>query len=469
MKVSAQQKLSKRLNSLAKTKKTYRCSSCGATSAKWIGRCPSCNEWNTFEEELIAPTNNHRASVSILDESKSKPTLIKEVISSATERYQSGLAEFDRILGNGIIPGSLMLLGGEPGIGKSTIALQIAMSFKDKVLYCSGEESIQQIKIRSERIEKQNDTCYVFNEQNLEQIFENARQIKPGLIVIDSIQTVFSIQNESLPGSVTQLRECTHMLMNYAKTEQIPIIIIGHITKDGVLAGPKLLEHMVDVVMIFEGDLNNNYRIIRTLKNRFGAVPELAVYEMTSAGLNEVTNPSSLFFHFDGNKSSGVTAANTLNGVRPIFTELQVLVSIPVYANPQRNATGYDIKRLNMLLAVIEKKLGFKVLMKDVFLNISGGLKIQDPASDLAIIMAVISSFADKQLDNYTCFCAEVSLTGELKPVNKLAQRIAEAEKIGFKKVIIPKIAGFKAEGAKKINIQSFESVSQVVRSVFAG
>lgn len=454
---------------MAKAKKIYRCSSCGATSAKWIGRCPTCNEWNTFEEEIEAPVTKHRATVTALNDTRSKPVLVKEVKSSSTQRYKTGLAEFDRILGNGIIPGSLMLLGGEPGIGKSTIALQLAMSYKNTVLYCSGEESIQQIKVRSERLENQNENCYLFNEQNLEHIFDQAKSIKPGLIVIDSIQTIFTTQNESLPGSVTQLRECTHMLMKYAKTENIPVIIIGHITKDGVLAGPKLLEHMVDVVMIFEGDLNNNYRIIRTMKNRFGAVPELAVYEMTSTGLNEVTNPSSLFFHFDGKQNSGVTAANTINGVRPIFTEAQVLVSTPVYANPQRNATGYDIKRLNMLLAVIEKKLGFKVLMKDVFLNISGGLKIQDPASDLAIIMAIISSFADKQLDNYTCFCAEISLTGELKPINKIAQRITEAEKIGFKKIVVPKLTNKKIDGATKIQIKSFENVNEVVRSVFAG
>lgn len=452
---------------MAKARKIYVCTNCGADSSKWIGRCPSCGQWNTYKEEIIAKTGgrNEILSNSVSD---NKPKLLSEIDIVNHPRIISGITEFDRILGGGVIPGSLILLGGEPGIGKSTIALQIALQQKQKVLYNSGEESQQQIKLRAERLKHSSEQCYILNEQNLEKIILSAKELNPELMVIDSVQTLFTSHIEATTGTISQIRECTHQLMNYAKATNIPVIIIGHITKDGTLAGPKILEHMVDVVLLFEGDSHLNYRIIRSIKNRFGAVPELAVFEMKQSGLTEIKNPSLLFFDFEKEDRSGVTAACNLDGIRPLFIEIQVLVSQPVYATPQRNSTGFDSKRLNMLLAVIEKKAGIKILMKDVFLNVAGGFKIQDPAADLSIIMALISSFLNIPLDNSTCFCAEVSLTGDLKVVNKLNQRIDEAEKLGFKTIIISDNKENFKDRSGKISILSFKTVTDIIRNYFS-
>lgn len=451
---------------MAKSKTVFICQNCGNESPKWIGRCSSCGQWNTYVEE-IKITGKPNDRFRLPDQGhQSKPLLIDKVKSEAYVRSVSNISEFDRILGGGIVPGSFLLLGGEPGIGKSTLALQLAMDHKDKVLYVSGEESAGQIKMRAERIGIKNSACLIYAETRLEEIINQFNQVKPVLLIIDSIQTVYTELIDSAPGSVSQVRECASRLLKAAKESSIPVILIGHITKDGSLAGPKVLEHIVDTVIQFEGDQNLNFRILRTLKNRFGAVPELAIFEMNQNGLQQVLNPSAYFLNYNDFNLSGVAIACTMDGIKPLLIEIQALVSSAVYGTPQRTATGFDSRRLNMLLAVLEKKGGLAISNKDVFLNVAGGMKIQDTAADLAIVSAIVSSRTDQPVSNSTCCCAEVSLTGELRPVTRIESRITEAQKLGFSKFVIssyhkniPKFEG--------IEIKRASSLSDALRYIF--
>ncbi len=422
---------------MSKQKTVYVCQECGTESPKWIGRCPSCNNWNTYVEEIkVTGQGSSRLSI-IPDKSVSKPIPFDQVETINFSRISTEIKEFDRILGGGIVPGSFILLGGEPGIGKSTLALQLALATEKKILYVSGEESTGQLKLRAERLNKSNPNCLVYNETNLEEIINQIKNQVPVIVVVDSIQTVYTSMIESAPGSVSQVRECASRLLMISKDMSIPIIIIGHITKDGTLAGPKVLEHIVDTVIQFEGDQHLDLRILRTLKNRFGPVPELAIFEMGQEGLVEILNPSAYFIQSGEQNLSGVAIACTVDGYRPMLIESQALVSNAVYGTPQRSATGFDIRRLNMLLAVLEKKAGLNISNKDVFLNIAGGIKIQDTAADLAVMAAIVSSRTDQAIDQKTCCCAEISLTGELRPVIRIEQRMAEAAKIGFNKMVI--------------------------------
>lgn len=422
---------------MAKQKNIFVCQECGNESSKWVGKCPACNSWNSFVEEIkITGKANPRNSI-IERTTKRKPQPVNEVEAEEYKRIKTGISEFDRILGGGFVPGSFTLLGGEPGIGKSTLALQLALDLKSKILYISGEESAGQIKMRADRLNLNNDQCLIYNETNLDDILLQFKEIEPDLLIIDSIQTIYNPLIESAPGSVSQVRESAARLLQVAKDSSVPILLIGHITKDGSLAGPKVLEHIVDTVIQFEGDQHLNFRILRTLKNRFGAVPELAIFEMKQDGLHQILNPSAYFLHHNEQELSGVAVTCTIEGYRPLLIETQALVSTAVYGTPQRSATGFDIRRLNMLLAVLEKKGKLNISNKDVFLNIAGGLKIQDPAADLAVITAIISSVTDQSVDSKICCCAEISLTGELRPVSRLEQRIAEADKLGFKSIIV--------------------------------
>ncbi len=444
---------------MAKTKTTFVCQECGAESAKWIGKCSSCGQWNTYVEEIKVTGKNSMKYSGGINAKDSKPLPFDEVKSEIFNRSKTNIEEFDRILGGGIVPGSFILLGGEPGIGKSTLALQLALDSNKKVLYVSGEESAGQIKMRADRIGINNSNCLIYSETRLEEIINQFNQESPYLLVIDSIQTVYTTAIESAPGSVSQVRECAVRLLKSAKESAVPVILIGHITKDGSLAGPKVLEHIVDTVIQFEGDQNLDYRILRTLKNRFGAVPELAIFEMNEKGLQQVLNPSAYFLNHNDFNLSGVSIACTMDGIKPLLIEAQALVSTAVYGTPQRSATGFDTRRLNMLLAVLEKRGGMNVSNKDVFLNIAGGMKIQDTAADLSIIAAVVSSRTDQPISGNTCCCAEVSLTGELRPVTKIEVRINEAKKLGFNKFIVsayyknlPDIKGIEIIKASSIN-----------------
>jgi DNA repair protein RadA/Sms len=454
---------------MAKTKSLFVCQECGADSPKWIGKCPACGSWNTYVEELKITKAGNSRFVGSSDKVVSKPLSFDKIQSESFTRTNTSIAEFDRILGGGIVPGSFILLGGEPGIGKSTLALQLALNCKTKVLYVSGEESASQIKMRAERIGKLNSECLIYNETLLEDIFTQANIEKPSLIIIDSIQTIYTTMVESAPGSVSQVRECAAQLLRLAKETSVPIIIIGHITKDGLLAGPKVLEHIVDTVIQFEGDQHLNFRILRTLKNRFGAVPELAIFEMDGTGLHQVLNPSGYFLHQNDNNLSGVAVACTLDGIKPLLIETQALVSGSVYGTPQHTATGFDYRRLNMLLAVLEKKGGLNISNKDVFLNIAGGIKIQDTAADLAILAAIVSSRTDQPVNATVCCCAEISLTGELRPVNKIEMRIAEAQKLGFTRFIISAYHKNIALKDKSIEIQKASSINDALKLIFRG
>jgi DNA repair protein RadA/Sms len=422
---------------MAKTKTSFFCQSCGYQSGKWLGKCPSCNEWNTFAEEiLVKETKNTSGSTS--SGRARKPLLINEIEAQDETRFSSNDIELDRILGGGIVPGSLVLFGGEPGIGKSTLMLQVALQTKGiKVLYVSGEESEQQIKMRAERVGMQNSGCFILAETNTQNIFKQIEALEPNLVIIDSIQTLHTSFIESSPGSVSQVRECAAELMRFAKESSTPVFIIGHITKDGSLAGPKVLEHMVDTVLQFEGDRNYVYRLLRTTKNRFGSTNELGIYEMRGTGLRAVTNPSEILITQRDAPASGVAIAASMEGLRPMLIEIQALVSSAAYGTPQRASTGFDLRRLNMLLAVLEKRCGFRLGVKDVFLNIAGGIKVEDPGIDLAVVCAVLSSGEDMCIPQDTCFAAEVGLTGEIRPVSRIEQRIAEAEKLGFKRMFI--------------------------------
>lgn len=452
---------------MSKIKSAFFCQSCGYEAAKWLGKCPSCSEWNTFVEEMIEkPSKN---VVAFSNETKhAKPQLIQEVVKQEDERRVLKDSELHRVLGGGLVPGSIILLGGDPGIGKSTLLLQLAIADTIKTLYVSGEESDRQIKMRADRIGRVNDTCFLLTETNLQNIVLHANEIQPEIIIIDSIQTLFSSHIESSPGSISQVRECTAQLLRYAKQTNIPIFLIGHITKDGTLAGPKVLEHMVDVVLQFEGDRNHIYRLLRTIKNRFGSTNELGIYEMHGAGLRGVENPSEILITNTDKDLSGIAIASTIEGMRPLLVEVQALVSSAAYGTPQRSSTGFDAKRLNMLLAVLEKRCGFKLGSKDVFLNIAGGIKVDDPAIDLAVAISVLSSNADLAIPKTIAFAGEIGLSGEIRPVNRIEQRISEAEKLGYKQIVVSKYS--KGLELKKSEIEVFScgKIEEVVKFVFA-
>jgi DNA repair protein RadA/Sms len=452
---------------MAKQKNIFVCQECGNESSKWVGRCPVCNNWNSFVEEIkFTGQGKSFRQVEYADKVHKKPLPFNQVAAEEYTRLLTGINEFDRILGGGIVPGGFILLGGEPGIGKSTLALQLALDSDKQILYVSGEESAGQIKMRAERLQLANENCLVYNETNLDDILLHFNKEKPAILIIDSIQTIYTSQIESAPGSVSQVRECAARLLQAAKDTSTPVLLIGHITKDGSLAGPKVLEHIVDTVIQFEGDQHMNYRILRTLKNRFGAVPELAIFEMNNTGLHEVLNPSALFLHHNEQELSGVAVACTIDGYRPLLMETQALVSPAVYGTPQRSTTGFDLRRLNMLLAVLEKKGKLNVSNKDVFLNIAGGMKIHDPAADLAIAAAIVSSVTDQSIDPRTCCCAEISLTGELRPVAKLEQRLAEAKKLGFERMIV---SGYQKniKTIENFQIVKVSSLQEAMRTIF--
>lgn len=453
---------------MAKSKTIFVCQNCGVESAKWIGKCPSCKEWNTYHEEIIVPASQRDISFSSGRE-KRKPELLESIRSDERGRRLTGISELDRILGGGIVGGSLILLGGEPGVGKSTLALQLALSLKgENILYVSGEESEEQISLRAKRMKGSNPQCYILCETELENIISHAENIKPALIIIDSIQTISNGMIESSAGSVSQVRECAAQLLKYSKISGIPIFLIGHITKDGTLAGPKVLEHIVDVVLYFEGDNNYVYRILRSVKNRFGSTSEIGIFEMVESGLREVDNPSEMFINQHDEPLSGISIAATVDGLRPFLIETQALVSSAVYGLPQRSATGFDTRRLNMLLAVLEKRAGFKLGVKDVFLNIAGGIKVNDPAIDLAILSSVLSSNLDIPIDREVCFSGETGLSGEIRPVSRIEQRIKEASKMGFNKIYISKYHRGVSTKGLDIEIIQVAKIENLVRSLFS-
>ncbi len=470
---------------MAKIKSAYFCQSCGYQSPKWLGKCSACGEWNTFVEEIIEKPNTsipEWKSCSTSLTRANQPVAIHKIIFSEENRLITPDKELNRVLGGGIVAGSLVLIGGEPGIGKSTLMLQIAMNLPGlKVLYISGEESEQQIKMRAERLGPQpaegvtrttthpeGKGTYILTETSTQNIFKQIEILEPDIVVVDSIQTLYSAHIESTPGSVSQVRECTAELLRFAKETSTPVFLIGHITKDGMIAGPKILEHMVDTVLQFEGDRHHVYRILRTVKNRFGSASELGIYEMQGDGLREVSNPSEILLSERDEPLSGITISAMLEGLRPMLIETQALVSTSAYGTPQRSATGFDTKRMNMLLAVLEKRCGFRLGTKDVFLNIAGGLRVEDPAIDLAVIIAVISSHEDMPVSSKTCFAAEVGLSGEIRAVNRVEQRIAEAEKLGFEQIYISK---YNKKGLDikryKIEIKTVSKVEEVFNSLF--
>ena len=423
---------------MAKTKTTFFCQNCGTQHAQWIGQCGGCKEWNTIVEEVIQKEEKREwKTPANTDKRKSRPLKVADIQLNPEERIPTHNNELDTVLGGGLVKGSVTLLGGEPGIGKSTLLLQVAMRISHKVLYVSGEESQSQIKMRAERLEESKDSnCLILTETNTQQIFKNIEEVQPDVLVIDSIQTLHTASIEASPGSISQIRETTAELIKYAKETSTPVLLIGHINKEGHIAGPKILEHMVDVVLQFEGDRNHTYRILRSQKNRFGSTAELGIYEMLSTGLREVSNPSEILISKKDADLSGTAIASTLEGVRPLMIEIQALVSTAVYGTPQRSTTGYNLKRLHMILAVLEKRAGFKLGAKDVFLNVTGGIHVDDPAIDLAVVAAILSSNQDLAINPNVCFAAEVGLAGEIRPVSKIDQRILEAEKLGYETLV---------------------------------
>jgi DNA repair protein RadA/Sms len=455
---------------LAKNRTTFYCQNCGSNSAKWIGKCPACGEWNTYVEEVV--TKAGPAEKEVWQEEgtvRNVPTKIQDVIYDEHQRIKTTTEELNRTLGGGIVPGSLILIGGEPGIGKSTLLLQMAIKMKEtKVLYASGEESLDQIRMRAERIGIRAENCYLLAETSLANIMNHAAQLKPEILIIDSIQTLHTDAIEASVGSISQVRECTGKLMKYAKQTNVPVFLIGHVNKDGAIAGPKVLEHMVDTVLQFEGDRNLSYRILRTSKNRFGSTSEIGIYEMRETGLREVTNPSEVLISPRDGFLSGVGIGATLEGNRTLLIEVQALVSPATYGTPQRSTTGFDSKRLNMLLAVLEKRLGIKLSTQDIFLNLAGGLRINDPALDLAICAAVFSSFEDIAIPSSVCFAGEVGLGGEIRAVNRIENRIAEAAKLGFKQIYLSKY-NIKGIDLKKfdIEVKPFGKLSDTFESIF--
>lgn len=451
---------------MSKVKTSFFCQNCGTQYSKWQGQCNACREWNTIVEEVIQkedksvwknPTHKNRAAA---------PLKVGDIDSTLEIRMDTCDAELNRVLGGGIVPGSLILLGGEPGIGKSTLLLQISLKLPYKTLYVSGEESQKQIKMRAERITPEGDNCYILTETKTQNIFKQIEELSPDVVIIDSIQTLHTDYIESSPGSISQIRECTAELIKFAKESNVPVILIGHITKDGNIAGPKILEHMVDTVLQFEGDRNHVYRILRSLKNRFGSTSELGIYEMLGTGLREVSNPSEILISQKDDDLSGTAIAATLEGMRPLMIEIQALVSTAVYGTPQRSTTGYNAKRLNMILAVLEKRAGFRLGTKDVFLNVTGGISVDDPAIDLAVVAAILSSNEDIPIMKDFCFVGEVGLSGEIRPVNRIDQRIQEAEKLGFTTIFVSKFnkISIKNSGLK---IELVSKVEDVVARLF--
>lgn len=424
---------------MAKTKTTFFCQNCGSQYAKWMGQCSSCNEWNTIVEEVIQKEEKREWKQSSNSKKTAKALQIKDIKLNEEDRIDTKNKELNRVLGGGIVPGSLILLGGEPGIGKSTLSLQIALSTQKKILYISGEESQSQIKMRAERLANSNPNCLILTETKTQNIFRSIEEISPDIVIVDSIQTLHTDYIEASPGSISQIRETAAELIKFAKETATPVLLIGHINKDGHIAGPKILEHMVDVVLQFEGDRNHTYRILRAQKNRFGSTSEIGIYEMLSTGLREVENPSEILISHKEESLSGTAISATLEGLRPLMIEVQALVSTAVYGTPQRSATGYNLKRLNMLLAVLEKRAGFRLGAKDVFLNITGGINVDDPAIDLAVVSAILSSNEDDAIPQNYCFAAEIGLAGEIRPINRVEQRILEADKLGFEKIFISK------------------------------
>lgn len=452
---------------MAKQKYIYVCQNCGTNAAKWIGRCPSCGEWNTYQEEIVAQPNRRQTLHSSDKDTVSNPMLLSEVKLANEKRIRMPGTEFNRVLGGGLVPGSMVLIGGEPGIGKSTLMLQTALRLlRTKTLYVSGEESLSQIKLRANRIENNsNDNCYFLSETSLESVFIQIKKLHPQIVIIDSIQTLQTEKAESSPGSITQVRECTNFLLRYAKESNTPVIIIGHINKEGSIAGPKVLEHIVDTVLQFEGDRYHVYRLLRAIKNRFGSTAELGIYEMQNTGLREVLNPSEMLLSQTEETLSGVAVAANMEGGRPLLIEIQALVATAAYGTPQRSATGFDMRRLNMLLAVLEKRAGFRLGAKDVFLNIAGGLKIDDPASDLAVICSILSSDQDIEIPKGSCFAGEVGLSGEIRAVTRIEQRISEAQKLGFSQIFISKYNRKGADFSKyKIKIMAVAKVEELLQ-----
>lgn len=458
---------------MAKIKKAWFCTDCGNESPKWMGRCPACGAWNSMTEEIVskdsesgAPSRNR----SFLQPQDVRPRPLADIDSGQESRIPLGLGELDRVLGGGMVEGSLILIGGEPGIGKSTLSLQIPLSCpRLKTLYVSGEESARQIKLRAERLGGDPDNCLVLSETLLENILAQARETAPQLLIVDSIQTIYSQNIESSAGSVSQVRECAAALLRLAKENNLPVILIGHITKDGSIAGPKVLEHIVDVVLQFEGDTRHSFRILRSIKNRFGSTAEIAVYEMTGSGLREVLNPSEMFIPMHGENLSGIAVAAMLDGTRPFLIEIQALVSSAAYGTPQRSATGFDARRMNMLLAVLEKRAGFKLAQKDVFLNMAGGLKVSDPACDLAVVASILSSNFDAPLPLRTAFAAEVGLSGEIRPVEQAEKRITEAAKLGFSRILISSFSKVPAPVLRHagIEVTAVAGIPELVKAIF--
>lgn len=457
---------------MAKTKTVYVCSHCGADSPKWLGKCPNCGEWNTYVEEVVAkevPSAKRPIPSGLSERGQARPVLLRDITAEKEDRLDMKDQELNRVLGGGLVKGSLVLIGGEPGIGKSTLVLQTILKLNDlKVLYVSGEESYRQLKMRADRLAPESQNCLILCETNLEQIFVQAQNVQPDLLIIDSIQTIFTELVESSPGSVSQVRECSAAILKYAKESGVPVLLIGHINKEGSIAGPKVLEHIVDTVLQFEGDQHYMYRILRSIKNRFGSTAELGIYEMRQEGLREVSNPSELLLTQNHEGLSGVAIAAAIEGIRPFLIETQALVSSAVYGTPQRSATGFDIRRMNMLLAVLEKRAGFKLAQKDVFLNIAGGLRVNDPAIDLAVLAAVLSSSLDISIEPGVCMAGEVGLSGEIRPVNRIEQRILEAEKLGFSRILIPynNLKGFDTSRCR-IQIAQVRKVEEAFRQLF--
>lgn len=455
---------------MAKLKSVYFCSQCGYESPKWMGKCPSCGEWSTFVEELVRKdVMSKQEDTRSFQSVRSEPQQLREIRADEEPRIDLRDGELNRVLGGGLVPASVVLLGGEPGIGKSTLILQTILKLNGlRTLYVSGEESARQLKLRADRIGLQNDDCLIVCETNLDEIFKHVKSTSPRLLIVDSIQTIYSEALESAPGSISQVRECAAALLKFAKQSGTPVLLIGHITKEGSIAGPKILEHIVDTVIQFEGDQHYMYRILRSIKNRFGSTAELGIYEMNQSGLREVSNPSELLLTQNHEGLSGVTIAAAIEGIRPFLIETQALVSTAAYGTPQRSATGFDIRRMNMLLAVLEKRAGFRLAQKDVFLNIAGGLRVNDPGMDLSVISAILSSSLDMSVGDTTALCGEVGLSGEIRPVNRIEQRIQEAEKLGFSRILIPanNLKGFNKK--VKIEVIQVKKVSDAFRILFS-
>jgi DNA repair protein RadA/Sms len=452
---------------MSKTKTSFFCQNCGAQYAKWLGQCTSCHQWNTIVEEVIQKEEKRNWKQNTSSKKANKALKINEISLKKEDRIAVNNKELNRVLGGGLVKGSMVLLGGEPGIGKSTLLLQIALTIPKNILYVSGEESQSQIKMRAERLKIINTNCLILTETNTQQIFRAIEETNPEVVVIDSIQTLYTNTIDASPGSISQIRETTAELIKFAKETATPVLLIGHITKDGNIAGPKILEHMVDVVLQFEGDRNHTYRILRAQKNRFGSTAEIGIYEMRSEGLREVANPSEILISQKDDNLSGTAIAATLEGIRPFMIEVQALVSTAVYGTPQRSATGYDTKRLNMLLAVLEKRAGFRLGAKDVFLNIAGGIKVDDPAIDLAVVMSILSSNEDEAIPQDYCFAAEIGLSGEVRPINRVEQRILEAEKLGFHKIFISKFNKISQQNFT-IKVVKVSKVETIFANLFA-